>query len=67
MNRVREPWGWYSLLLLPFVGMLTVPIYLRTEPELFGVPFFYWYQFAWIPIGAIITAVVYWATRSRKP
>ena len=58
---------WYALLLLPFVGMLAVPVYLRTEPELFGVPFFYWYQFAWIPLGAVITAVVYYATREKKP
>ncbi len=61
----REPWGWYLLLLVPFVGTLAVPLYLRLDPELFGVPFFYWYQFLWIPVGALITAGVYYATRSK--
>ena len=59
--------AWYALLLLPFIGLLAVPVYLRAEPELYGVPFFYWYQFAWIPIGAAITGVVYYVTRNEKP
>ncbi|HEY1960645.1 MAG TPA: DUF3311 domain-containing protein [Polyangiaceae bacterium] len=63
MEPVRERWGWYALLLVPFVGMLAVPIYLRSDPELFGFPFFYWYQFVWILLGAVITGAVYWATR----
>jgi hypothetical protein len=61
----REPWGWYALLLVPFVGTLAVPIYLRTEPAIHGVPFFYWYQFLWILLGALITAGVYYATRGK--
>jgi hypothetical protein len=28
-------------------------------PEFFGLPFFYWYQFAWVPITALITGIVY--------
>jgi hypothetical protein len=27
-----------------------------------GIPYFYWYQLLWILIGAVITAVVYFAT-----
>jgi hypothetical protein len=29
------------------------------EPELGGVPFFYWYQLAWILIGAVLVLGVY--------
>jgi hypothetical protein len=54
--------AWYLLLLVPFVGLLWVPFYDSTEPELFGFPFFYWYQFAWVFIAVIITAVLYRAT-----
>ena len=58
---------WHILLLVPFVGTLWVPFYNSAEPRLGGVPYFYWYQFLWIPIGAGITALVYFATRERKP
>ena len=51
------------LLVAPFAGALTVPFYDRVDPRLAGVPFFYWYQLAWIPLGAAITAVLYYALR----
>jgi hypothetical protein len=54
---------WYGLLLVPFVGTLWVPFYNSLEPKLGGIPFFYWYQFAWIAVSAAITAWVYFATR----
>ena len=44
----------YLLLLLPFAAMLWVPSYNRVEPELAGIPFFYWYQMLWIVLGALI-------------
>ncbi|APH55370.1 Hypothetical protein GbCGDNIH9_2052 [Granulibacter bethesdensis] len=47
------------LFLLPFVAMLAVPFYNRIEPSLGGVPFFYWYQTAWVFITAILAAIVY--------
>lgn len=56
----RSPWE--LLLVLPFVGVLWVPFYDRIEPKLAGVPYFYWYQFLWILVGAGLTAVVYFAT-----
>jgi hypothetical protein len=64
-KRSRSIWRWSPLLLLPFAGMLWVPLYNSEAPRLGGVPFFYWYQFAWIGIGAAITAVVYFATREK--
>jgi Protein of unknown function (DUF3311) len=47
------------LLLIPFLAVLWVPFYNRLEPALGGVPFFYWYQLAWILIGALLVLVVY--------
>jgi hypothetical protein len=54
---------WYALLVPPFIGLLWVPLYNRVEPRAGSIPFFYWYQFAWIGVSAILTAVVYFATR----
>ena len=57
----------HVLLIVPFIGTLWVPFYNRIEPSLFGIPFFYWYQFLWIPIGASITALLYFVTRKPSP
>jgi hypothetical protein len=56
---------WYWLLLLPAFGLIFPGIYARSEPSLFGFPFFYWYQFAWIALTSLITGLVYLATRTR--
>jgi hypothetical protein len=50
------------LLLLPFIGLLWVPFYNDLEPALFGFPFFYWYQLAWVPVTSVLIWLVY---RSR--
>ena len=47
------------LLLIPFFAVLWVPSYNRLEPALGGVPFFYWYQLAWILIGSFLVLGVY--------
>ena len=47
------------LLLLPFFALLSVPFYNRAEPEFLGFPFFYWFQFAWVPLTSLITYLVY--------
>ena len=47
------------LLLLPFIGLLWVPFYNHELPALFGFPFFYWYQFAWVPITSLLVWIVY--------
>lgn len=62
-RRVRH---WYWLLVPPFVGTLWVPFYNSIEPTLFGIPFFFWYQFLWIGIGAALTAFVYFVTRNES-
>jgi Protein of unknown function (DUF3311) len=55
-------WGWYVLLLLQFGLALWVPYYNRVDPTFLGLPFFYWYQLALVIVGAILTAIVYFAT-----
>jgi hypothetical protein len=47
------------LLVIPYIGTLWVSSYNSIAPEVWGIPFFYWYQFLWIAIGAIITIIVY--------
>jgi hypothetical protein len=66
--RERQPASraWYLLLLLPFIGLLWPPFYAKDAPRLAGFPFFYWYQFLWVVIAALLTGVVYWATTPRN-
>jgi hypothetical protein len=40
------------ILLAAIVVPLLVGTYARVEPRLFGFPFFYWYQLAWVFIAA---------------
>ncbi len=47
---------------LPFVALLAVPLYDRRDPTLFGFPFFYWYQLAWVPLTS---GLIYLAARRR--
>jgi hypothetical protein len=48
------------LILLPAVVVpLWVPLYDKTDPELWGFPFFYWFQFALILMSAVLTVVAY--------
>jgi hypothetical protein len=53
----------FLLLLLPFVGLLWVSSYNKTEPALWGFPFFYWYQLLWVPITVILLWIVYGTSR----
>lgn len=57
---------WYWALALPFAATLIPPLYARRSPELFGFPFFYWYQIVWIVLAALIVLAVYLATRERE-
>jgi Protein of unknown function (DUF3311) len=63
MERERSQRAWYWLLLVPLVGLLIPPIYNSAEPEFIGLPFFYWYQLAWVPLSVAVTALVYHKTR----
>jgi Protein of unknown function (DUF3311) len=59
----RSAWSWwYLLFVVQFVGALWPPFYNSIEPQWLGVPFFYWSQLAMVIIGAVLTAIVYFAT-----
>lgn len=49
----------WLLLLLPYAGLLWVPFYNFRTPSIWGFPFFYWYQLAWVPITSFLTWLVY--------
>jgi hypothetical protein len=57
---------WYWLLVMPFAATLVPPIYARHAPELFGFPFFYWYQILWIVLSTSIVWFVYTQTREHE-
>ena len=56
--------SWLLLLLLPWIAMIWVPSYNKVNPTLLDFPFFYWYQLLWVLISAVITALVYFRTKS---
>lgn len=58
--RYRNPWN--LLLLVPLL-MLVTPWFNSMEPSLFGLPFFYWIQFAWVAVGVVCVAIVNATTR----
>jgi hypothetical protein len=58
--------AWNLLLLVPFL-MLVTPWYNTDEPRLFGLPFFYWAQFAFVPVGVVCVALVHMMTRDNAP
>ena len=57
-QRKRRSWL-LVLLLIPFIALLSPPLYNFRDPTFIGIPFFYWFQLLWIIITAIITAIVY--------
>jgi Protein of unknown function (DUF3311) len=59
----KSPVAW--LLLVPVLLVLWPPLFNSVKPSLFGIPFFYWYQLAVIPIGVLCTVLVYRATTRR--
>ncbi|WP_030232266.1 MULTISPECIES: DUF3311 domain-containing protein [unclassified Streptomyces] len=46
-------------LVAPFVAMLWVGSYAKTDPVFIGIPFFYWYQMAWVLISTLLTMIAY--------
>ena len=53
-------WTLITLLLAPAVVVpLLVPLYDRKDPELFGFPFFYWFQLSLIFFAVLVTVIAY--------
>lgn len=59
----RRSWS-LLLLVLPYLGLCFPQIYARATPALFGFPFFYWYQFAWVLLASALMGIVYWKSKS---
>jgi len=65
-TRRRSTGLWVVIILIlipPVVIPLWVPLYDKTDPTLWGFPFFYWFQFALIVGSAILTIVAYLLSR----
>ncbi len=53
-------WILIGVILVPAVVIpLCVPLYDKTDPTLWGFPFFYWFQFAMILMAAALTVIAY--------
>ena len=64
----RARWTIVIVLLTPAVVLpLLVGLYDRTDPKLFGFPFFFWFQFLLIPVAAMLTTTAYQLTRREHP
>jgi len=59
----RTSSGWWVVILVllapAVVVPLWVPLYDKTDPTLWGFPFFYWFQFAMILMSAALTLIAY--------
>ena len=53
------------LTLVGVAGTLWVPFYARSTPKLGAFPFFYWYQFMWVPGISLVSWLVYLLLRTR--
>jgi hypothetical protein len=53
-------------LIIPFITTLWVGSYASVEPTFIGIPFFYWYQMLWVPLGTALTAVAYVLVRREQ-
>ena len=47
------------LVLAPIVALMLVGTYAKDGPELWGFPFFYWYQFLWVFLASACTWIAY--------
>jgi hypothetical protein len=51
------------LLAIPLIALAIVPVYSKDTPRLWGFPFFYWYQFAWVLLASAFTWSAYLVVR----
>jgi len=52
------------LLVLPYLGLCFPQLYMRATPALWGFPFFYWYQFAWVIAASALLGIVYYKLKN---
>jgi Protein of unknown function (DUF3311) len=65
-SRLRRRRPVILLLVLPLIAVLIPEFYNFGSPAIGGMPFFYWWQLAWVAGVAVCTAIVYFATRSAR-
>lgn len=51
---------------VPFIAVLTVPIYDKAAPDLAGFPFFFWWQLAWVVATAALMGLAYYVIRKEE-
>jgi hypothetical protein len=56
----------HVLLALPVVALLWVPLYAGPGPRLAGLPFFYWYQFAWVVLSVALMTLSHLLLRRAR-
>jgi hypothetical protein len=54
------------LLVVPLAALLIVQPYAREDPHLWGFPFFYWYQFAWVFLASVFTYAAFVVIRRAR-
>ncbi|MEU3625785.1 hypothetical protein BS329_06770 [Amycolatopsis coloradensis] len=55
---------WNLLLVIPLLVLIT-SLFNTDGPRLFGMPFFYWFQFVFVAVGVLCTGIVYAMTRDK--
>ena len=60
----RGHWILIGILLTPAVVLpLLVGLYDRTDPEVFGFPFYFWSQMMMIPMAVVLTIIAYYLAK----
>jgi uncharacterized membrane protein len=62
----RKPFNPWNLLLIVPLLVLVTPLFNMDGPRLFGMPFFYWFQFLMVAVGVLSTWIVYMMTRDKR-
>jgi uncharacterized membrane protein YhdT len=62
---MRHRWAYWLLVVVVVVPLL-VPLYDRMYPMLFGFPFYYWFQLAFIVFSMLAMTVIRLATKRRR-
>ena len=55
-----------GILLVGIIVPLLVSTYDQKEPQLFGFPFFYWYQLLWVFICAALCGLSFWLLKRER-
>ena len=55
------------LVAVPVVALMWVSSYARETPRLWGMPFFFWYQFLWVFLAAGCTFAAYRIVIATNP